>query len=116
MREGLPSQTRAGRLAGLFRALLVLDLAWCLASLMLPGLPGWKMFAGGAAPSFSVTDASGTKVDLRPFVPSHATLQDARTVVEVARFACRRDRLLAPATVVFGDRTVVISPGCSAAW
>ena len=116
MRDETTASPAAGRLASLFRALLVLDVAWCLASVMLPGLPGWKMFSAGAAPSFTVTDASGSAVDLRPFLPSHAVLGDARTVVEVARFACRRERLQAPARVTFGERTIVVTKGCGAAW
>lgn len=113
MREG---RAERGPLAGLFTALLVLDVAWCVASLMLPGLPGWKMFAGGASPPCAVVDAAGHAVELRTFLPSHATLQDARSAVEVARFACRRRQLDVPAVVTFGATRVAIDAGCSARW
>lgn len=112
-REGDGSEAR---LARLFRALLWLDLAWCAASLALPGLPGWKMFAGGASPAWSVTDAAGRAVALDAWLPRHATLQDARAVVDVARWGCSRGLAQAPLVVVFGERRVVVEPGCRPRW
>ena len=116
MRWGSDGGDHEARLARLFRALLWLDLAWCAASLVLPGLPGWKMFSHGASPRFSVTDASGRAVDVGAWLPAHATLQDARAVVEVARFGCARRLAAAPLVVVFGARRVVVEEGCVARW
>ncbi len=100
----------------MFRALLWLDVAWCAASLALPALPGWKMFASGAGPAFSVSDAAGRAVDVRAWLPRHAALQDLGAVVAVARWGCRRGLAEAPLVVELGGRRAVVEPGCRARW
>ncbi len=109
-------RSRDGTEARLFRALLWLDVAWCAASLALPGLPGWKMFADGAAPAYSVTDAHGAAVRLDTWLPRHARLGDVRAVADVARWGCARGLVAAPLVVVFGARRAVVEPGCRVRW
>lgn len=77
-------------------ALAVLDVAWCCAALVTPGLPGWKMFATVAPADVTLVDRDGRRVDLLALVPRGAWIVDEQQLARVAVWACRRDPSRAP--------------------
>jgi hypothetical protein len=70
------------------QALLVLNLAYCVAALFVPGLPGWKMFTGVAPTLWTLVNAEGQPVDVRAYLPRFAYGLEADQALRVARFVC----------------------------
>lgn len=78
------------------RAILALDVLYCLLAATVPGLPGWHMFESVERLEPALTDKDGVTVDLRALLPKGAYVLDAREMEEVARFACARAPERAP--------------------
>ena len=89
------------------RALLVLDVVYCLLAVAQDGLPGWHMFESVDRLDV-VTDREGRTVDVRAVLPRDAWLTERAELALVIQWICERDREHAPYR--FGNR--VMQPDC----
>ena len=113
----LSEERRAARLRSLCAAILVLDVAYAAASLFVPSMPGWKMFASTETSTLEVVDREGVRVDPRTYLPGDAENLDRATLLRVVTFACLRDPGRAP--YVVRDRATLgatrfSAPSCEA--
>ncbi len=83
----------------LCRALLALNVLYCVVALGDDKLPGWKMFAAVDRLDYQFRDRDGLAVDVRDYLPRGAYLTDVDDLVRVARFACKKERARAPFTL-----------------
>jgi hypothetical protein len=83
------------RLRSVCRALLVLDIGYCLAAVFLPDLPGWKMFETAERAAYALHAGDGHAVDAYAWVPASARDLDDRDLAQIARWLCvgRREPL-----------------------
>jgi hypothetical protein len=101
-------------MTSLCRALLALDIAWCLAALLLPGLPAWKMFDAPQGEPFAITDGDGHAVDARAWLPRGASGIDANDATRIARWLCREHKAKPPLRVDAGKvQRVIDAPECA---
>ena len=77
------------------RALLVLNVLYCLLAAAQDGLPGWHMFESVERLP-PVTDRDGNAVDYRKYLPKDAWLTDRKELEEIASFVCKKEPHLAP--------------------
>lgn len=82
----------------LCRALLALNVLYCVLALAEPGLPGWRMFEGVEDVRHELRDRDGVPVDVRAWLPRGANLVDRSELRRVVRFVCERERARAPFT------------------
>lgn len=80
------------------RALLVLNVLYCLLATAQPGLPGWHMFESVEGVEHELRDRDGREVDVRGWLPRGANLVDRGELHEVVRFVCTREHARAPFT------------------
>lgn len=76
----------------LCRALLALDIAYCAAALVVPGLPGWKMFESVEHATYTLRAADGRDVDAYAWVPRSARDLEEADLLRVARWLCAEHR------------------------
>ena len=86
----------------LCRALLVLDVLYCILALFEDRLPGWKMFEEVEPPS-ALFDRDGREVDTAVYLPRGAHVVDVAQAAEIACFICDKEPSRAPYTL--DDRT-----------
>ena len=84
----------------LCRALLVLNVLYCLLAAAQEGVPGWHMFESVEPLDHALTDNAGVAVDVRAFLPRGANLVDRGELRKVVAFACRQQPWRAPFTYV----------------
>jgi hypothetical protein len=96
------------------RALLVLDVAYCAAAVIVPGLPGWKMFESSERVAYTLRAGDGRAVDAYAWVPAAARDLDEADVIRVARWLCAEHRARPPLTFD-GPREhrVIDAPDCA---
>jgi hypothetical protein len=85
------------------RALLVLDVLYCVLAFFEDRLPGWKMFATVERPA-AVRGDDGRPFDLAAYLPRDAHVVDAAQTVEIAKFVCERRRAALVITDAVGGR------------
>jgi hypothetical protein len=97
------------------RALLVLDVLYCVLAFFEERLPGWKMFAVVERPA-AVAYEGGAPLDLARYLPRDAHVVDTAQTVEIAAFVCRREHAAIVVRDVERGRTWRIAPaaeGCA---
>jgi hypothetical protein len=78
------------------RAILVLNVLYCLLAAVQPGLPGWHMFEDVERLAPTWTDRDGARIDVRSVLPRGAHLVDRGELYEVVRWFCEEHRDRAP--------------------
>lgn len=97
------------------RAILVLNVLYCMIALAEDGLPGWRMFEGVEDISHELRDRDDVPVDIRGWLPRNATLVDRSELRRVVAFICENQRSRAPFRYeerATGVNTIVTAPGC----
>lgn len=80
------------RLRSVCRALLILNLVYCTAALLLDELPGWKMFESVEVLDYVLQDADGHALDVRDALPASAHLTDGVQLRRVVAFICEHHK------------------------
>jgi hypothetical protein len=80
------------------RALLILDVLYCVLALFEDRLPGWKMFESVEGESV-LLDNQGQPIDARAYLPRDAHVVDFAQAAEIARFICDKEPARAPFTL-----------------
>ena len=84
----------------LCRALLVLNVLYCLLAAAQEGIPGWHMFESVEPLDHELRDRAGQRVDVRAFLPRGANLVDRGELWKVVGFVCAREATRGPFTYV----------------
>ena len=84
----------------LCRALLLLNVLYCLFAAAQEGLPGWHMFESVEPLAHELRDRTGAPVDVRAWLPRGANLVDRGELRKVVAFVCRHEASRAPFTYV----------------
>lgn len=82
----------------LCRALLVLNVLYCLLAAAQEGLPGWHMFESVESLEHELRDREGNPVDVRAWLPRGANLVDRSELRRVVGFVCAKERAREPFT------------------
>ena len=77
------------------RALLVLDVLYCVLAAAQEGLPGWHMFES-VEKLPAVTDREGAPLDYRAYLPRDAWLTDRKELEAIVGFICKKEPARAP--------------------
>lgn len=80
----------------LCRALLVLNILYCLLAAAQEGVPGWHMFESVEPLDHVLRDRDGRMVDVREWLPRGANLVDRGELRKVVAFVCDKERARAP--------------------
>lgn len=102
----------------LCRALLALNLLYCLLAAAQDGLPGWHMFESVESVDHELRDRDGNVVDVRAWLPRGANLVDKGELRRIVTFVCKKEQARAPFTysepsresVTLGDDCRVHAP------
>jgi hypothetical protein len=92
----------------LCRALLVLNVLYCLLASAQEGLPGWHMFESVERTDHELRGRDGQLIDVRDFLPKGANLVDRRELRDVVAFVCRRAPALGPFTYEEPSRSLKV--------
>ena len=84
----------------LCRALLILNVLYCLLAAVQEGVPGWHMFEAVEPIDHELRDRVGNLVDVRASLPRGANLVDRGELRRVVEFICRKEHARAPFTYV----------------
>lgn len=82
----------------LCRALLVLNVLYCVLAAAQDGLPGWHMFEAVETIDHELRDREGHLVDLREWLPRGANLVDRSELRRIVAFVCEKGRERGPFT------------------
>ncbi len=95
-----------------FRAMLVLNLVYCLVGFLTNTLPVWRMFESLTPMNVSLLDKDGASIDIRAYLPSDAYILNSRQVSEVVTFICENHRDRGPfvLTEKISKKTVEVDP------
>jgi hypothetical protein len=85
-------------MTSLCRALLVLDVLYCLLAAAQEGLPGWHMFESVESMQHELRDRDGNLVDVRAWLPRGANVVDRTELRAVVAFVCAKERARGPFT------------------
>lgn len=88
------------------RALLVLNVLYCLLAAAQEGVPGWHMFESVEPLDHDLTDRDGNAIPVRASLPKGANLVDREELRKVVEFVCGKERARAPFTYVEPSRGV----------
>jgi hypothetical protein len=99
----------------LARALLVLNVLYCLLAVAQEGLPGWHMFESVEPLDHELRDRDDRLVDVRDWLPRGANVVDRGELREIVAFVCEKERARAPFTYVERSQhlrvTLGVAPG-----
>lgn len=97
----------------LCRALLVLNVLYCLLAAAQEGLPGWHMFEAVEPLDHELRDRAGLLVEVRAALPRGANLVDRGELRKVVEFVCFKEQARAPFTYLEPSRgvNVRLDPG-----
>jgi hypothetical protein len=96
------------------RALLILNVLYCLLAGVQSGLPGWHMFEFVEKVDFELLDGEGQRVDVEPWLPRGAMNGiDRSELRRVVEFVCRKESKRAPFSYrEHGTTVAVVAPTC----
>ena len=80
----------------LCRALLVMNVLYCLLAAFQEGVPGWHMFESVEPLGHELRDRDSRVVDVRDYLPRGANLVDRGELRKIVAFVCERERARAP--------------------
>jgi hypothetical protein len=78
------------------RALLVLNVLYCLLAAAQEGLPGWHMFESVERLDHTLRDRDGVPIDVRASLPRGAHLVDRGELRAIVTWICEHERARAP--------------------
>jgi hypothetical protein len=84
----------------LCRALLVLNVLYCLLAAAQEGVPGWHMFESVEPLDHELRDRAGERVDVRAALPRGANLVDRGELRKIVAFVCAKEAARGPFTYV----------------
>jgi hypothetical protein len=90
----------------LCRALLVLNVLYCLLAAAQEGLPGWHMFESVETVGHELRDRDGELVDVRAWLPRGANVVDRSELRRIVGFVCAKERARGPFTYREGPSAV----------
>jgi hypothetical protein len=99
----------------LCRALLVLNVLYCLLATAQAGLPGWHMFESVETIDHELRDRDGQLVDVRAWLPRGANLVDRGELREVVAFVCQKQPARQPFTYEEPSRGLRVTLGAGTA-
>ncbi len=82
----------------LCRAILALNVLYCLLAAAQEGLPGWHMFESVESVEHELRDRDGALVDVRAWLPRGANVVDRDELRRIVTFVCRKEGIRAPFT------------------
>ena len=82
----------------LCRALLVMNVLYCVLAAVQEGIPGWHMFESVEPLDHVLRDRDGRVVDVREWLPRGANLVDRGELRKVVAFVCEKERARGPFT------------------
>jgi hypothetical protein len=88
----------------LCRALLVLNVLYCLLAAAQEGLPGWHMFESVEAIDHELTDRNGRALDVRAWLPRGANVVDRAELHRIVMFVCKKEPDRAPFVYAEGEQ------------
>lgn|GEM_PF-3390099 len=77
----------------LCRALLVMNLLYCVLAVVQEGVPGWHMFESVEPLDHVLRDRDGRTVDVRAWLPRGANLVDRGELRKIVAFVCEKERV-----------------------
>jgi hypothetical protein len=80
----------------LCRALLVLNVLYCVLAVLQPGLPGWHMFESVEPIDYQLQDRDGRDLDVFDWLPRRANLVDRDELRRIVAFVCARELARGP--------------------
>ncbi len=80
------------------RAILVLNVLYCVLAALQDGVPGWHMFESVERTDHELRDREGRLVDIRRWLPRGAHVVDRGELRQIVRFVCQREQERAPFT------------------
>ena len=83
---------------GFCRALLVLNVLYCLLAAAQEGLPGWHMFESVEPIDHELRDRDGQVIDVRAVLPKNANLVDRTELRSIVAWICEHEPARAPFT------------------
>jgi hypothetical protein len=95
----------------LCRALLVLNVLYCVLAAAQEGLPGWHMFESVEDVRYELRDRDGQLVDLRAWLPRGANVVDRGELRQIVTFVCQKEHERAPLTYSEPGRGVALTLG-----
>ena len=95
----------------LCRALLVLNVLYCVLAAAQAGLPGWHMFEEVELVDGELRDRDGELVDVRAWLPRGANVVDRGELRDVVAFVCKKEQARAPFTYAERSRKVEVTLG-----
>jgi hypothetical protein len=98
----------------LCRALLVLNVLYCVLAAAQEGLPGWHMFESVETLDHELVDRDGRDVDIRAWLPRGVNLVDRGELRAIVAFVCERELARAPFTYVEPSRGTHVTLGANA--
>lgn len=96
------------------RALLALNVLYCMLALAQDGIPGWRMFESVEDVQYALFDKAHEPVDVRQWLPRGANLVDRGELRKIVTFICEQERSRAPfeyAEQATGLRTTLTANG-----
>ena len=90
----------------LCRALLALNLLYCVLAVAQDGLPGWHMFESVESTDYDLIDRDGQPIDLREWLPRGANVVDRGELRRVVTFVCKKEHARGPFTYAEPPRGV----------
>jgi len=82
----------------LCRALLVMNVLYCVLAAAQEGLPGWHMFESVETIDHELRDREGRLLDLRDWLPRGANVVDRGELHRIVSFVCEKERARGPFT------------------
>jgi hypothetical protein len=82
----------------LCRALLVMNVLYCVLAAVQEGIPGWHMFESVEPLDHVLRDRDGRVLDVREWLPRGANLVDRGELRKVVAFVCEKERARGPFT------------------
>lgn len=78
------------------RALLALNILYCMLALAQDGIPGWRMFESVENVRYELLDKDHQNIDVRGWLPRGANVVDRSELRNIVSFVCEHERARAP--------------------
>jgi hypothetical protein len=97
----------------LCRALLVMNVLYCVLAALQEGVPGWHMFEAVEPLDHVLRDREGQAIDIRGWLPRGANLVDRGELRKIVAFVCEKERARSPFTYAEPSTGLVVELGAA---
>ena len=97
----------------LCRALLVLNVLYCILAALQEGIPGWHMFESVERLDHELRDRDGRPLDIRAWLPRGANVVDRGELRRIVKFVCEKERARAPFTYAESGVATTLGEDCT---